>query len=614
MTLNITLITSQGFYQSSDFRLVDLSTNQPCDDHSNKSVPISYPSWLGSLTYTGIGSWDHHETSELVASWLLGTNDPTPFEVAEIVREQAQKLFVVIHRQLRKPQRHSFVLTDFHEARAELYVISNFQNAYGSITKVPGTVFEVTSQYVKAGGAPRLVITGVSGAVTRLQREHLLHLARKHPDDPARIRRALRTVNAIASKSRESQGWISPECSSISMRPDGSMASELGSEGARSGHQLLNGVDLGTQLNRLFLSQGMDPAKMRILQSATSPPPRTGTGVITSTPQCHFVVSTPDENARFVLQELSSPEFELRSARSVSSAGLVIGSGSIGANQPDWIPWIWKHGVTERIGYTGYAVAVIDGPSVLGVDLSDPVAVTGIRWDGHSASRVGVDYQTADGVECINSQFLAMNTGGVAAGFVGAQPSGKGWIHYEAAVLLPDNSFITAPIPVGTVKAKGVAINDSGLVLVSEEVGWFEQRLYLWSLADRMCTRIDTSRIGNVVPIGLDAAGRILGQARDSANRIIAVWREIDGHWVPLGTPAEYSPAATNARGDVVGTYRVDEVVQPWLSRSSGETQLLPFVRQHHCHPSSINIACQIVGGASSDHGSHALLWTPEGA
>jgi len=613
VTLNITLLTSGAFYQSSDFRLVDLATNQPCDDHSNKSVPISCRDWLGSLTFTGIGSWDHHEMSELAASWIVGADGPTPSEVAEIVRLEAQKLFDVIQRQLGKPQRHSFILTDFHEARAELFVISNFQNAYGTTIRAPDTVFNVTSQYVKAGGAPRLVVTGMSGAVTRLQREHLLHLAREYRDDSARIRRALRSVNAVASESRESHGLISRECSSISLRPDGSMASELGREGARAGHQLFNGIDLGAQLEQLFLSQGLDPTKMRVLQSATSGAPRNRPEVTASAQQCHFVVSTPEGGSSYVVQELSSSEFELRSARSVSHAGLVVGSGSMGANQPDWIPWIWKDGVTERLGYIGYAIAVIDGPSVLGDDLSDPVAVTGIRWNGRSASRVDVDYLTADGLECVNSQFLAMNTSGVAAGFVGAQPSGKGWIHHEAAALLPDNTFIVAPLPEGTLKTKGVAINDSGLVLVSEQVGWFEQHLYLWNLADQTCIRVNTSGFGNVVPIGLDARGRILGQGRDSTNRILAAWGEIGGHWVPLGTPAEYAPAATNARGDVVGTYQVDGVERPWLLRSSGEMQFLPFVREHHCHPSSINDACQIVGEASADHGSHALLWTPPG-
>lgn len=465
---------------------------------------------------------------------------------------------------------------------------------------------------MKPGGRPRIVVTGMSKSVTRLQREQILHVARAYSHDSARLRRLLAEVNREASKSSDSQGWVSPECSSTSLRPDGSMASEFGEEGARAAHQILNGIDIGAQLEDLFRSQGMDPSKMRLVQTASSTATGSRSQGGSGSPPCPFLICTPDTGSGCTIQEIVSTEFEPRSARSVSGSGFVVGSGSPGAGQPDWIPWIWQDGIIKRIGYIGYAVAVSDGPSVIGTDLSDPVAVTGLRWDGGSVHRVKVDCVTPEGLACPNSQFTAMNSGGIAAGFVGAQPAGKGWIHYEAAVLLPDNTIIVAPLPPGTSKTKAVAVNTDGLILVSQEVGWFEQRLFLWSLANRTCQPVDTSSAGNVVPIGIDAAGRILGQARDAANKILSVRRGVDGSWTLLGTPTGYAPAATNSRGDVVGTYKVDGVQRPWLFLSSGELQLLPFVRQHHCHPSDINDSRWIVGAASTDHGSHALLWNPE--
>lgn len=222
-----------------------------------------------------------------------------------------------------------------------------------------------------------------------------------------------------------------------------------------------------------------------------------------------------------------------------------------------------------------------------------------------------VDCVTSDGLACTNSQFLAMNSAGIAAGFIGAQQPGEGWVHHQAAVLLPDNTVIVAPLPPRTHKTKATAINDNGLVVVIQEIAWSQPRIFLWNLADETCRPIDANGAGNAFPIGIDASGRVLGQARDVRNQIFAVWGTVDGGWTRLGAPNGYAPAATSPRGDVVGTYRVDDIQRPWLLLASGELRFLPFVRQHHCYPSGINDARQIVGGASANHGSHALLWSP---
>ena len=41
MTLNITVMTRDVVYQSADFRLVDLSTGDPCDYDSRKSFTFN---------------------------------------------------------------------------------------------------------------------------------------------------------------------------------------------------------------------------------------------------------------------------------------------------------------------------------------------------------------------------------------------------------------------------------------------------------------------------------------------------------------------------------------------------------------------------------------------
>jgi hypothetical protein len=66
-----------------------------------------------------------------------------------------------------------------------------------------------------------------------------------------------------------------------------------------------------------------------------------------------------------------------------------------------------------------------------------------------------------------------------------------------------------------------------------------------------------------------------------------------------------------NDAGDIVGAAVRDGYEQPWLRRVSGEIVWLPYFDQHECRPSAINDWGVIVGTAQTDHGTHALVWTP---
>lgn len=76
MTLNLTVLTAATIYQSADFRMTDGRTGKPGPDPSDKMVTISYASWSGFVTYTGVGlDLDGRPVSRLLAEWLTGPED-----------------------------------------------------------------------------------------------------------------------------------------------------------------------------------------------------------------------------------------------------------------------------------------------------------------------------------------------------------------------------------------------------------------------------------------------------------------------------------------------------------------------------------------------------------
>ena len=69
MTLNITVVTPLVVYQSADFRLTNGDTGTLIDDHSNKTVSMTFPTWSGFVTYTGLGRFGNRDLSSHVGSW-----------------------------------------------------------------------------------------------------------------------------------------------------------------------------------------------------------------------------------------------------------------------------------------------------------------------------------------------------------------------------------------------------------------------------------------------------------------------------------------------------------------------------------------------------------------
>jgi hypothetical protein len=222
MTLNITVLTSELIYQSADFRL----SGQPDSESSAKIATLSYSSFIGFVTYAGIGSYAHKEVSTLIADWLAGKHDMTMADVANLLQSKGTKLVADAERSTRKRQPMIFVLAGFEGLKPIAYTVSNFQNAHGVGYPIESRL-KVSSRLIQSGSKAAVIVTG-SGAcfVSMADRRALGNIAARFPYDSGRIRRRLERIHqearAAENKKNPKVYSITSHCAVFSFRSDGS--------------------------------------------------------------------------------------------------------------------------------------------------------------------------------------------------------------------------------------------------------------------------------------------------------------------------------------------------------------------------------------------------------
>lgn len=212
MTLNITLLTKPGIFQSADYRLSTFSEGRfRFEDGSPKMVTLTYQNWSGLLTYTGIGRLNGVETSNVVTRWLEGHDFRAPEEAADLIRRRATVWMLTAARLCRGVQPHTFVLAAHQQSGHAAYVVSNFQSVTRVPRMVPSSEFEVSR--TRRLGVP--IVTGAAPALPRKERLAILRLA-KHAN-PEAIRKRLQQANAVAAKVNGPNSTISTECRVVSI-------------------------------------------------------------------------------------------------------------------------------------------------------------------------------------------------------------------------------------------------------------------------------------------------------------------------------------------------------------------------------------------------------------
>jgi hypothetical protein len=601
MTLNITVLTPDVIYQSADFRLTNADTHALITDASRKLVSLQYSGWDGLVTYTGVGRWQGRDLSQSIADWVSGVEDATPDWMANRIAERGDQLLDDVHARTGNRYRQTFVLAAFLDGRVHAYLISNFEDGRRRPRAASDRRLRVTPLVLSTHRRSRVLVTGASTAVMRLQRRQLQRIAAAHPGDGGRVRRAVEKINAIASLTPQAAGVISPECVVVSFRSDGAGFIDLsGGSGSRL-QQINNGVDVNKFMTDALKTVGIDLEKMQLVGGAygASNRPRASASVLACTPE----VVAPDASERYQIVEIRSTDCEPRSAQGISNSGLVVGTGGQ-TGDANFTPWMWNAGETLRLASSGSALAV----NSEGMAVGSVAGVAALFRDG----TVQIFKQTndvLDNFEIVGSVAHAVNDIGVVAATLQGPVVVPGHANTRTAIYTTTGTLTMLDVPSWT-ETHPMAVNATGTVLVVVMVAPFNVRSVLWQADDGSWSYVAGNDTANVFPIALSDDGTVLGQIQQGADKVAVICRP-GGRWELLGTNPGWAPSGMNNRGDVIGHVTTDVVRRPWLRTQSGEIAMLPCYREHTCMATRINDAGHAVGSAGADHGSHALLWVP---
>jgi hypothetical protein len=606
VTLNITLLTPTAIYQSADFRLTNPSDGSLIRDESAKTVVLRYTFWSGFVTYTGLGSWEGENLSDLVAGWLTGIHGATMADVAAIVEREGTRL-------IREPRRrngtlfpHTFVLAGFEGQAARAFVISNFEDSFGRTRLATDDHLTSTSRELRAGRTAVAIVTGRPKAISTADKRILCRLALKNPLDGGLIRRKMQKLNASASTAVASGGAVSRDCAVISFRFDGygklQMSETPGAEPKKI-PVIFEGVDTNKFAAEALANIGLDMSNAQLgattYVSTYSPGP---SGSLQSS--CTFPIRDNSASGRYEIREISAKDFDTTFADDINYAGHAVGDGreKLKGATTKQIPWVMRDGVVRALNYEGSAwainrdgliAAMVQGGSgyQAAIYVNDSLRV--FPLDGADVAAVGATLSTANQI----------NDAGTIAGSVCTQTGHN----IRAAAFRDSHPPVVLTDVVSQYGVHTVGINDHGQVLVHDNVGPSDVRSIVWNINDNSWAYVGNSA-ANVSPIAITNDGLVLGVSADGTS--LAMICEPQSEWRALGTSEGWSPRGINDSGDVIGNVTSDGLIQPWVRlAATGQVFVLPSVIGHDTDARAINNAGVIAGSAHADHGGHAVIW-----
>jgi hypothetical protein len=219
LTLNITVAARWMMAQSSDFRLTIEGRTRPVSETAQKQVVLQYFGWSGLICYTGIASWNGHDTEAWLSQVL--THEPgqrTPQQVISHVVTEANKWLIAIPP---ADRRHTFTLITYQNRVPHIYVLSTFERGNG--VNLPKVHEGLIVSRIRPRG-PRTVVTGQAPAVTQSQRANLESVL-AHQPDPRELRHAVALTSRDAAS--RANGKVSEACVVAHLLPDGSGEAQI---------------------------------------------------------------------------------------------------------------------------------------------------------------------------------------------------------------------------------------------------------------------------------------------------------------------------------------------------------------------------------------------------
>jgi hypothetical protein len=613
VTLKVTILTPNVIYQSADFRLVNFQTGKVITDRSAKTVTLTYWSWDGFITYTGVGRWRGRDVSELIAEWLTGVESPSMTDVADIVAAKGTELLRYLEKLYASRMRHTFTLVGFEGGQARVCVISNFEDCRNKSKDTIDDYLTVTTRGLRKSERAIVIVTGRKKAVPLSERRMLGSVAAQYPEDSLRVRRRLEKLNRAAASSPDSGGAISEDCLVVSFRADGTGAMQLNRDATEVPPlfpEIANGINTGKLLQETFKGLGVDPSQMRLLQAGFGRG-RPADAPTTAPPAgpCRYAIRIPDPTSGYRLSEITATEFGPVIARDISDQGQIVGTGQADGPQPRPIPWSWHGGVMARLNYTGATVAVNGLGQIVASQQLAPGANRVAIYEKNTLTELPPYRDESGAFSDSTSIAYSINDQTIVSGEVhGDREDPRQPVDMRAAIFHPDKPAIIFEGFVFKFGARAVDINEHGHVLIDANPGAFDARSVLWDPSTGSWGYVGDERT-YVYPVSLNDEGFVLGLAKNTYGHPVAAICEPGCNWKRLGTRDGWEPLDMNNRGEVIGRGMIDSLFRPWLRRPTGEVVLLPYLSDHHTYLTSINNRGQIVGSANADRCSHAILW-----
>ncbi len=607
MTLNITILTPTTIYQSADFRLT--ANGRLVTNRSAKSVVLTYATWTGFVTYTGLGSWEGKDLSYWVAEWLADGKQRTMAEVANRLADEGTKLLTACQQQFGRLLRHTFTLAGFEDGFARAFIISNFEDCYGSTRSSTDRQLTVTTRKLGTGSKATVIVTGYKPAVPTDDRRKLRALASRYPMDGGRIRRRMEALNAKAAISSVSKGLISQDCVVLSFRGDGSGVLQLNSAATELPSQfphIMHGMNTTKLMGDALRSLDVDPTQIRLVQGGFASTHAPGPSVVSAT-RCPFAVADVDAASGYQIHDITPAGLNFVTPNGINDSGHVVGTGQERSNTQPYIPWVRQNGQLTRLNYTGYAVAINNQGQVAGT-LRGEQGERAIVYEGSFLTEFPLYHGEPGVFSGTDSSARAINADGVIVGSVRNQTEERGRPNTRAAVFRPGQPPTVLMELQAGFGSSAVDINDRGQVLVVANLAIFDTRSIVWMPHEGNWSYVGNPN-ANVFPIALTDDGLVLGQVKNIRGEPIAVICRPGGNWERLGTNDGWEPIDINSRGDIIGWARVGQLQRPWLRLASGQIIWLPYVIEHNTTPKAINNNGQIIGSAVADYDQHTVIW-----
>jgi hypothetical protein len=318
-------------------------------------------------------------------------------------------------------------------------------------------------------------------------------------------------------------------------------------------------------------------------------------------------VYTADGPERYDVRELSLPGSPPYRALAVTEDGTILATSS-----PDGGPlnhyWLWRAeddiqpippggdtvGSVATMGGIDSAGRVFVANGALGV----PPGI--VRWHGSESMVLPM---AADNLPISLSK---LSPTGWLAGTAEVNSDNTRADRAKPARWSPDGLLeINSGIDAG-VGGSAVSIAFDGTAITRLHRGAGQTESYLWS-PDGAMKRLNILPYG--FAIGISDAYDVVGIRLNGPERQ-AVRSSNHETWLPLGPPPGWEPTHVAPNGLVVGTFRRDGFSSAWVQDTGNSLTPLPGYSHHHHQVVASSAHGWLVGTASTERCSHAMLWT----